>query len=107
MACSKETLVLVLGEARHEDNTQSPTESQCTQFAHETMEIVDLYSVGSNGSIPKKPFLHQVLFNGPNGEIVRVRGLFDDGAMVGVMDLNVFSKVRKHLGCITPSKRHL
>ena len=71
------------------------------------METVNLYSVGNDGSIPEKPFLHQVLFNGPNGEIVRVRGLFDDGAMVGVMDLNVFSKVKGRLGCVTPSKRRL
>src|SRR5258708_1425063 len=101
------TPVLVLGEARHEDGIQSPTESRCNRFAHETTDVIDLYSVDSDGSIPVRPFLHQVLFNGPNGEIVRVRGLFDDGAMVGVMDLTVFSKIRKRLGSITPSKRCL
>ena len=104
---SEGTPVLVLGEARPEDNIQSPTESLCNQFACETTDVIDLYFVDSDGLIPVKPFLHQVLFNGPNGEIVRVRGLFDDGAMVGVMDLKVFSKVRKRLGSITPSKWRL
>ena len=104
---SGETPVLMLEEAQHRDSIQSPTESRCNQFACKTTDIIDLYSVDSDGLSPVKPFLHQVVCNGPNGEIVRVRGLFDDGAMVGVMDLMVFSKIRKCLGSITPSKRRL
>jgi hypothetical protein len=76
-------------EARHGDSIQSPTELQCNRSSKE-MEIIDLYFMGSDSSVPEKPFIHQVLFNGPNGEIVRVRGLFDNGGMVGVMDLMVF-----------------
>ena len=71
------------------------------------METVDLYSVGNDDSTHEKPFLHQVLFNGPNGEIVRIRSLFDGGAMIGVMDQNVFSKVKGRLGRVTQSKRRL
>ena len=85
----------MLVEAQSEDGIQSPTESHCKQFVCETTDVINLYSVESNNSSAVKPFLHQVLFDGPNGEIVRVRGLFDDGAMVGVMDLKVFTQVRK------------
>ena len=69
---SRGTPVLVLGEARSEDSIQSPTESHCKQFVCETTDVIDLYSVESNNSSTVKPFLHQVLFDGPNGEIVRV-----------------------------------
>ena len=93
-------------EARHGDSIQSPTELQCNRSSKE-MEIIDLYSVGSDGSVPEKPFIHQVLFNGPNGEIVRIQGLFDNSAMVRVMDSMVFSKVKNRLGHIIPPKHRL
>ena len=71
-------------------------------------EIVDLYSVGYEQK--KKatlPFIHMLSLEGPKGEVVRIRGLFDDGALVNAMCSSVFEKVKKRLGRGIPSKRQL
>jgi len=46
-------------------------------------QIVDLYSVDEKSEERQivKPFIHQVQLHGPQGEIVRVWALFDEGAM--------------------------
>jgi len=53
------------------------------------------------------PFIHNINLEGPKGEIVRVRGLFDDGALVNAMCLTVFDKVKERLGLGIPSTRRL
>jgi len=50
-----------------------------------------------------KPFIHQVQFLGPQGEIVRIWGLFDDGAMKEAMSTTMFHKVKHRLGRSQPS----
>ncbi|KAG0694730.1 hypothetical protein DFH29DRAFT_1006073 [Suillus ampliporus] len=58
----------------------------------DTIDAVDLYSVG-HVAITKEqleakevvPFIHQVILEGPKGEAVRVRALFDNGAMVAAI----------------------
>jgi len=44
---------------------------------------------------------------GPKGEAVRIRGLFDDGALVNVMCSTIFDKVKKRIGPGVTSKRQL
>ena len=43
------------------------------------------------------PFTHWLLVHGPRGEIVRVRALFDGGAMVGAMCTSFFNKIQHRL----------
>ncbi|KAH7918391.1 hypothetical protein BV22DRAFT_977878, partial [Leucogyrophana mollusca] len=53
------------------------------------------------------PFIQHIALAGPNGEITRVKALFDDGAMVGAMCSTVFHKVKHRLHNWQPSKRRL
>ncbi|KAG2336352.1 hypothetical protein BDR05DRAFT_896846, partial [Suillus weaverae] len=53
------------------------------------------------------PFIHQITLNRPKGEAVRVRALFDDGAMVAAMCTSVFDKVKHRLGNWSPSEKKL
>jgi len=79
----------------------------------ETIQIVDLYTAGhvkatrQHVEMEAVPFLHQVLLEGPKGEIVRVRALFDDGAMVGAMCTLIFNKVKHRLHNWNQLKRQL
>jgi hypothetical protein len=79
----------------------------------ETIQIIDLYTVGhvkatrQHVEMEVVPFIHQVLLEGPKGEIVRVRALFDDGAMVEAMCTSIFNKVKHCLHNWNQSKRQL
>jgi hypothetical protein len=55
----------------------------------------------------EKPFVHEVQLQGPKGEVVRVRAVFDDGAMVGAMCTTIFEQVRHRLAGWQPSQRVL
>ncbi|KAG2053254.1 hypothetical protein BDR06DRAFT_830568, partial [Suillus hirtellus] len=53
------------------------------------------------------PFLQFTSFLGPNGEIVRVQALFDEGAMTSVMCKSVFERIKHRLGNWGPSTKRL
>ena len=54
------------------------------------------------------PFMHWLSLHGPQGEKVRVKALFDGGAMVGAMCASFFKKVQHRLqGQTKPSSRRL
>lgn len=70
--------------------------------------IIDLYTVGTKSDEQRnerkiKPFVHQVQLLGPQGEIVCVWGLFDEGAMREAMSTTMFNKVKHRLGQSSPS----
>ena len=54
-----------------------------------------------------QPFIHNVKLLGPQGEVVRVWGTFNDGAMVAAMCSRVFARVRHCLGKCEASTRRL
>ncbi|KIK41123.1 hypothetical protein CY34DRAFT_50702, partial [Suillus luteus UH-Slu-Lm8-n1] len=53
------------------------------------------------------PFLQNISFAGPQGEIVRVKALFDEGAMISAMCSSVFNKIKHRLGNWGPSSKRL
>jgi hypothetical protein len=66
-------------------------------------DVVDLYAVGhekrrNDDGEEAQPFIHNVKLLGPQGEVVRVWGMFDDGAMVAAMCSRVFARVKHRLG---------
>lgn len=65
------------------------------------IHLAEMYTVGTeNGDRLMErsdPFVHGVKLLGPRGEIVRIKGVFDDGAMINAIDQNVFDMVRKRL----------
>ena len=78
-------------------NTVSPVTTTQSE-----LNIVDLFSIGTNKEKEEKdmtkPFIHQVRFHGPQGEVVRVWANIDDGTMKEVMSSSMFRKVKHRLG---------
>ena len=72
-------------------------------------DIIDLYVMEPKEHMKAKerPFVHYVLLHSPNGEITRVIGLFDGGAMVAAMCASFFHHVKHCLGSWSPSYRQL
>lgn len=116
--------ILTCKEATCEDNNEiySPEVSAgrvaksiaCTIESRNAIKITDLYSVGhSHTSKPQLengeaiPFIHRIELEGPQGEIVRIRALFDDGAMVSAMCTSIFEKVKHRLCNWSTSDRRL
>ncbi|KAG1723796.1 hypothetical protein EDB19DRAFT_1834464 [Suillus lakei] len=54
-----------------------------------------------------QPFLQHIACTGPQGEVVRVKALFDEGAMVSAMCTTVFDKVQHRLGNWQASTKQL
>ena len=73
--------------------------------------VVDLFTIGASGDTERKfetkPFIHQVQFKGPQGEVVRAWANIDDGAMKEVMLSETFRKVKHWLGPALPSSQLL
>ncbi|KAF8219273.1 hypothetical protein L208DRAFT_1341875, partial [Tricholoma matsutake] len=70
--------------------------------------IVDLYGVESEDEQRNsQPFLHTIELHGPQGEIVRIKSTFDDGAMVNAVDLSVYQKSEHRLKPLDKSNRIL
>jgi len=65
--------------------------------------LTDLYTIGDDDEMWKTlrqrevPFVHWLLLHGPQGEIARVKALFDGGAMVGAMCASFFKKIQHRL----------
>jgi hypothetical protein len=53
------------------------------------------------------PFIHCVELEGPKGEIVRLRGVFDDGSSINAIDLKVFATIKHRLSELRKSNRIL
>ena len=73
-------------------------------------KIVELFTIDASrkkGVEETKPFIHQIRFHGPQGEIVRVWANIDDGAMKEVMSTAMFKKVKHRLGTTLPSSQLL
>ena len=70
--------------------------------------IVDLYSMESEDKRRNsEPFQHTIELHGPQGEIVRIKSTFDDGAMVNAVDLAVHQKSKHRLKPLERSSRIL
>jgi hypothetical protein len=78
------------------------------------IQVADLYNVGSEEpkeveikAFKEVPFVHPIILNGPRGENIRVRGVFDSGAMVNAMCTAVFAKIKHRLSALKHSIRRL
>ena len=91
------------------DHTSPELPAMCTNTEH---DIVDLYTVtrpdvNTSEGIRELPFVHEVHLQGPKGEIVRVRAVFNDGAMICTMSIDIFKQVKHWLEGWLPSTRIL
>jgi hypothetical protein len=107
----------VRAQAGHEDSIPGPVDMSyqlTVSNVHEDnseLEVIDLYAVRTESNESQeegaKPFIHQVKLHGPGGEIVRVWGLFDDGAMVDAMSTEAYNRIRHRLSSLERSTRQL
>ncbi|KAF8226895.1 hypothetical protein L208DRAFT_1164438, partial [Tricholoma matsutake] len=60
--------------------------------------IVDLYSMKSEDKQRNsEPFQYTIELHSPQGEIIRIKSTFDDGAMVNTVNLSVHQKSKHRL----------
>ena len=82
------------------ENPSSPVSPNNVHTAHKNSALIDLYSVRDGDKMwetlsqKEVPFIHWLLLHGPQGEVVRVKALFDRGAMVGAMCTSFFKKIQ-------------
>jgi hypothetical protein len=99
--------VLVCEKESHEDHPAGCTFSTnhvSSQFETGKYDIVNLYLADEELSrMACLPFLQNISFSGPQGEIVRVKALFDEGAMISAMSTVIFQEVKHRLGSWGPS----
>ena len=73
--------------------------------------VVNLFGIGAKKDKgdreETKPFIHQVRFHGPQGEVVRVWANIDNSTMKEVMSTTMFKKVKHRLGTSKPSNQLL
>ncbi|KAG2135238.1 uncharacterized protein EDB93DRAFT_1107202 [Suillus bovinus] len=107
--------VLVCEEATYEDYHQGPVETiidrePCSVSAlDDQCNVSDLYSTAEEKDNKQwyLPFLQYTSFLGPQGKVVRVKALFNEGAMMSIMCSSVFNNVKHRLWNWTPSTKRL
>jgi hypothetical protein len=98
------------GQGEHGNENQdseADTASHLYLINHKS-HIIDLYAVGTrsdgqDNKLGTKPFVHQVQLLGPQGKIMHIWGLCDEGAMREAMSTKMFHKVKHRPGRIWPS----
>jgi hypothetical protein len=79
-------------------------------YAASKSHVVDLYAVGIKEQGPKRAsvlFMCGIEVEGPEGELVRIRALEDDGAMVNAMCMALYGRVRHRIGELQHSGKTL
>jgi hypothetical protein len=106
--------VLAHMEDVHEDQHLNPTKSSqptaniIRQAINKQCDVVNLYSTDEESARRTcLPFLQNTSFVGLQGEIVQVKALFDEGAMISAMCSVTFDKVKHRLGSWAPSSKSL
>ena len=73
--------------------------------------VSDLYSVGSQQTKKEGrtsiPFVYGVELRGPNGENMRFRSVFDNGALANAIDEKMYLLSKNQLSALVPSHRIL
>ena len=73
------------------------------------IDLAHIYTVSTESGRylleESNPFVHGVELHGPKGETVRLRGVFDDGATINVIDEKTFAMVKHRLNKPNPSDR--
>ena len=89
------------------------TDNAVANISHVTSQttndnIINVYSVReSEPDAVTHPFVHAVELKGERKILVKIKGLFDDGALVNAICKTMFPSLKKVLGEPTPSTRTL
>ncbi|KAJ7082085.1 hypothetical protein B0H15DRAFT_785971, partial [Mycena belliarum] len=105
--------VLGRDEPPPEDVSPGPqvrSDTSTPMYAADQSQIVDLYAVGLEEREMQRasePFVCGIEVEGPRGELVRVRALEDDGAMVNAMCTAMYAAIRHRIGELQGSTKTL
>jgi len=98
-------------EEKNSCRSEASSDAQIPLYDTCIIDIAEIYTVAmESGEFQleeSNPFIHGVALHGPKGEIVRLRGVFDDGAMINAIDSRVFSIVKHRLSRPKESDRIL
>jgi hypothetical protein len=90
---SKEEKISCRGKTSSDTNVHS--------YDQHIIDIAEIYTVVTESGKclleESDPFIHGVALRGPKGEVVRFRGVFDDGASISAIDSKVFAMVKHRL----------
>ena len=80
----------------YRDETSSDT--QIPLYDKRIIDIAKIYTVAiESGKYlleESDPFIHGVALQGPKGEVVHLRGVFDDGATINAIDSKIFALIK-------------
>ena len=65
------------------------------------IDFHELFNVGNS----EIPFAKELQLVGIDGQLVRIWAIFDDGAMVNVIDANIFALLKHRLSTCKPSHK--
>jgi hypothetical protein len=98
-------------EEKNSCQDETSSDAQIPLYDTCIIDIAEIYNVGteSGKSLLEEsdPCVHNVALQGPKGEAVRIRGVFDDGATINAIDLRVFETVKHRLSRPKDSDRIL
>ena len=101
----------ILKEEKNSCRDETSSDAQISLYDTRIIDIAEIYTVGteSGKSLLEEsdPFVHTVALQGPKGEVVRIRGVFDDGATINAIDWKVFETVKHRLSRLMDSDRIL
>src|SRR5882762_1291815 len=101
------------GDVQGGPSSSNTTDNSVAVIPHVPFELpnttcVDLYTVSRNISeTTVHPFVHSVELRGKKGIPLKIKGLFDDGAMVNSICKSAFALLANKLGKPYPSQRTL
>ena len=83
----------------YRDETSSDT--QIPLYDKRIIDIAKIYTVATESGKylleESDPFIHGVALQGPKGEVVRLRGVFDDGPTINAIDSKIFALIKHRL----------
>jgi len=100
----------VTGDVREDPSlrfTDNAVVEPCVSIEVPNHHHVDLYTTRDDTETTTQPFVHEVELKGEKESKAKVKGLFDDGAMVNGICNKVFTTLRSVLGALTPSQKTL
>ncbi|KAG2349503.1 hypothetical protein BDR05DRAFT_994531 [Suillus weaverae] len=106
LVCQEETC-----EDKHYTSVENTSHTEyVTMQPHssEQYDVIELYSTDDKETHRKcQPFLQYISLKGVQGEAVRIKALFDEGAMVNAMCVKTFEQVKHQLGSWGTSTKRL
>ena len=105
--------VPAVGDVQGGPSSSNTTDNAIAEIPHVPFDLsnktcIDLYTVSRNVSeTTVHPFVHSVELKGKKGIPLKIKGLFDDGAMVNSICKSAFALLKDKLGKLAPSQRTL